>query len=127
MAPCRGASIQRGWRRIERRSEGGEALSAAFPLIVIEGAPHERGIAYGRQAKDRIQASVDTYVPAFADQAGLDWPTTKALAREFAQTIAGFDADAMAEIEGIAEGAGQEVEAIVALNARTELLNSQLR
>lgn len=93
----------------------------AFPLIDIEGDALQCGRQYGRAAGERIALSIRTYRAAY-ERVGLDWTRTLQLARRFMPRIAAFDADTLREIEGIAEGADVPVEAIVALNARSELL-----
>ena len=94
---------------------------AAFPLIEIEGPAAQRGRQYGRAAGERIALSLATYRAAY-EKVGLDWTRTHALARRFVPQIAAYDADSLAEIEGIAAGAEVALEDIVALNARSELL-----
>ena len=37
-----------------------------FPLVTIEGPPRERGMQYGRQARERIHAALRVYAPAWA-------------------------------------------------------------
>lgn len=91
------------------------------PVITVAGEPADRGRQYGEQARERIEGSVNLYLPAFAEH-GLDWPRVRELARRFADRMADYDSDLVAEIEGIAAGAGLETEHVVALNARTELL-----
>lgn len=96
-------------------------LTAPFPLVDIAGAPYERGVAYGRQTGDRVLAGIDIYKEAFA-KAGIDWSQALSYADKFAGQIEAFDTKMMREIEGIAAGAEQPVTAIVALNARTEII-----
>jgi isopenicillin-N N-acyltransferase-like protein len=93
----------------------------AFPFFGISGAPRERGRQYGRQARDRIEVSLSIYHQAF-DKKQIAWSEVRRRARDFMPRIAAYDATLLEEIEGIAEGADVEVERIVALNARTELL-----
>ena len=94
---------------------------APFPLIEIAGVPHARGVSYGLQARDRIAKSTTLYGGALmafgVGDAGL-----KDLVRQFLPKIEDFAPEAIAEMRGIAEGAGQSLEAIVLVNARTELL-----
>lgn len=93
-----------------------------FPLVTIEGDPRERGRQYGRLAGDRIEKSLAIYMSA--------WSATNAAARNalldraraFVPVIGDRYPDLIEEVRGIAEGAGHEMEEIVALNARTELL-----
>ena len=101
--------------------ENQTARITAFPLIDLEGDAQQRGRQHGRAAGERIALSIRTYQAAY-ERVGLDWHRTRALARRFIPKIEAFDADSMREIEGIAAGAEVEVEEIVALNARSELL-----
>jgi len=96
----------------------------SFPYIQVEGGPYERGLQYGSKARDRVHRSVDIYLSAFAAK-GLDWPKVKELAGRFAKSIEDYEPAFLEEIRGIAKGAELELEHIVALNARTELLHWQ--
>lgn len=91
------------------------------PVVTVAGDAAQRGRQYGEQARSRIEASLELYLPAF-EHRGLGWDRVRELARRFADQMADYDAGLVAEIEGIASGAGLETEHIVALNARTELL-----
>ena len=93
-----------------------------LPLIVIEGAPRERGIAYGNACRERIRATIDFYRFIFQEEGKLDWKRALAMAAEFADPIGTFDPDMLAEMEGIAQGAGAPLNEILAINARSELL-----
>mgnify|MGYP001433375956 CR=1 FL=1 len=92
-----------------------------FPLIHIAGKPFERGISYGRQAGDRIATGLAIYREAFG-VAGVEWHEAMIYAERFCQQVRAYDPDMYVEIEGIAKGSEQPVEAIVALNARTEII-----
>jgi isopenicillin-N N-acyltransferase-like protein len=98
-----------------------QKIDGAFPMITISGSPSERGVSYGEQTGDRIIAGLDLYRDAFKS-AGIEWSEAMTYARSFAQNIEQFDADMWSEIQGIAKGSDQPVEAIVALNARTEII-----
>jgi isopenicillin-N N-acyltransferase like protein len=92
-----------------------------FPLVEMNGPPRERGRQYGQQAADRINRSVDYYVTQL-EKAGVAWPRAKALAADYMPLIEAFSPDQIAEMRGIAEGAGTGVEGIVIVNARTEMM-----
>jgi len=96
-------------------------VAKSFPFIHVEGPARQRGRQYGKAAGQQVQKSLGIYTGAF-NQNGLEWSQVKELARRFLTVIGEYDQDFLEEIHGIAEGAEQEVEAIVALNARTELL-----
>jgi isopenicillin-N N-acyltransferase-like protein len=93
-----------------------------FPHVRVAGGPRERGRAYGEQARDRVHLSVDAYREVFATEAGWDWPTVRAHAREYALPIKRFDPRYLDEIDGIAEGAGLDQEDVLAINVRTEIM-----
>ena len=92
-----------------------------FPLIEISGSARERGQQHGAQAKTRIERSIATYARLFA-YCGIDWQGAQQLGAAYRELIADLDAELLAEIEGIASGAGRKVDEILALNARTEIL-----
>jgi len=96
------------------------------PLIEIYGPPHARGVSYGQQASARIHRGVGHYIEQLRRSA-FDWPDVRAAVAEYLPTIAAFDESFVDEMRGIAEGAQIDFEAIVLLNARTELLQMATR
>jgi len=76
---------------------------------------------YGQQAADRVNSSVDYYVAPLA-AAGIGWPGARALAADYMPLIEAFSPSQLEEMRGIAEGAGVDVEGIVIVNARTEMM-----
>lgn len=96
-------------------------MTEPFPLIEVAGPPRERGRDYGRQAAARIHLGVEHYT-AQLGRASLDWPAIRALVREYLPQIEQFEPAYVDEMRGIAEGAGLDFEAVVLLNARTEVL-----
>ena len=94
-----------------------------FPCIDTLGAAsaHERGQIYGQEAKGRIQHSVITYARLFA-ACGIDWASACERAMRFEPVIEQVDADLMAELRGMAQGSGQSLGSLMALNCRTEIL-----
>lgn len=99
-----------------------QVTSRQFPVIAVEGAPYARGLSYGRQARDMIGLTLQTYLSAWgaADkqvkQQLLDRvaPLRFRIEQHFPHLIE--------EIAGIAQGSGFAIDEIVALNARTELM-----
>ena len=92
-----------------------------FPIIEVSGPARERGQQHGRQAKARIARSIATYARLFA-YCGIDWQGAQRLGAGYRELIGDLDPALLAEIEGIAAGAGRHVDEILALNARTEIL-----
>jgi len=101
-------------------------MTEPSPLIEISGPPHARGVSYGRQAAARIHRGVGHYIEQLRRSA-FDWPDVRAAVAEYLPTIAAFDESFVDEMRGIAEGAQIDFEAIVLLNARTELLQMATR
>lgn len=95
-----------------------------FPHVAIEGSGYERGLQYGSHAGERIHRSVELYVGAFERRGLTERAQVHALAARFVPALEAFDADVFDELRGIADGAGLQLEDIVALNARTELLRA---
>ncbi|WP_406319522.1 C45 family peptidase [Streptosporangium sp. NBC_01639] len=98
------------------------AHPAGPPLIAVEGTYREMGAELGRRTGDLVERSIQTYLRRFRDGAGLSdadvlrWGATYlGVAREYDTRIAEM-------LEGLAEGAGQPIEHVTALNARTEML-----
>lgn len=89
-----------------------------FREIDIEGNAHDRGVSHGEQLRSQISDALIFYRDIFM----LSEPELLEQAAHFQRIITGFSAEYAEEITGIAEGAGQNVLLIVALNARTEIL-----
>ena len=93
-----------------------------FPVLTLEGDAYECGMQHGAGAEERVAKTIEIYLSAFDQQAGLGLAEVRERARGYAERIEALDADVMEEIRGIAEGARQQVEDIIAVNCRTELL-----
>ena len=91
-----------------------------FPHVRVAGTAHERGRQYGEQARERVLASVEAYREVYARYAGWDWDTVRREAARFEAPIAGFRPAYLAEMRGIAEGAGIDPGDGLAVNVRTE-------
>jgi isopenicillin-N N-acyltransferase-like protein len=97
-------------------------MSRGLQRVVASGGPLARGRAYGRQAADKVRRCIAAYRDAFQHRAGLAWDEALARARGFEDDIAVFSPIALLEMRGIAEGAGADFDAILALNCRSELM-----
>lgn len=93
-----------------------------FQRVTIAGGPRERGRQYGAQAAPLIRHSIASYARLFAYMRGIDWAAAQVAALDYLPLIERHAPDLVAEMRGIAEGAGRSFGEIVALNARTELL-----
>jgi isopenicillin-N N-acyltransferase-like protein len=71
-----------------------------------------------------VALSIDAYAVVYREMAGLRWADALAVARPFAAAIEQFEPRSLEEMRGLAEGAAQELDAILALNVRTEIMLS---
>jgi isopenicillin-N N-acyltransferase-like protein len=93
-----------------------------YPHVRVSGSAEQRGRQYGVQARDRVRRSVGAYRDVFADLAGWDWPTVRREAARFEAPIAQFGPQYLAEMRGIADGAGLDFLDVLAINVRTEVM-----
>ena len=92
-----------------------------FPFIRVRGEPRERGLAYGRQARDRILKGIGHYTAQVA-RYELSSNDIAGLVRDYLPIIEAFEPRFVDEMRGIAEGAGVPFEDVLLINARTEIL-----
>ncbi len=97
-----------------------------FPVINLEGDAHECGVQYGAAAAERVARTVDFYLAAFVREAKLPLEEIRERARGYGAQIEAIDADVWSEIKGIAAGAKQRLEDVIAVNCRTEILYGSL-
>ena len=95
--------------------------------IAVAGAPAARGRAYGRAAAALIRHGIASYRDVFEHRAGLAWDDALAHARTFVPAIEAFAPQSLAEMRGIADGAGVPFDAILVLNCRSELMFAAAR
>ncbi len=98
-------------------------MNFTFPIITLpaHASAHERGRLYGVAAAAQIRHSVLTYAKLFAT-CGIDWAQAGERARRYADVITALDPLLMQEMQGIADGSGWQLDDILALNCRTEIL-----
>lgn len=95
---------------------------AAFPHVKVSGGPRGRGRAYGEQARDRIGVSISAYRDVFQAYAGWDWGQVRREAERYLAPIAAYDERYVEEMRGLAEGAAVDLEDILSINVRTEVM-----
>lgn len=93
-----------------------------FPHVRVAGGPRERGRAYGEQARERIERSIAAYEEVFGAYAGWDWGQVRREAAGYEAAIAAYDLRYVEEIRGIAEGVGTDLEDVLSINVRTEVM-----
>src|SRR5689334_21063414 len=97
-------------------------MDLPLPYITVRGTPRDCGVAYGVQAAEMIAANTSTYLGRFVAEAGLDPAQVRAAGAAYRQRTADLAPRIAAALDGVAEGAGVNVDELYALNARTELL-----
>jgi isopenicillin-N N-acyltransferase-like protein len=95
-----------------------------YPQVRVAGSAEQRGRQYGEQARDRVRHSVSAYRDVFASLVGWDWTTVCKEAARFEAPIAAFRPSYIAEMRGIADGAGIDFADVLAINVRTEVMFS---
>jgi isopenicillin-N N-acyltransferase like protein len=94
-----------------------------FPFVRISSTdPRDRGRIHGEASRERVAESVDIYQETFDHYTGLPWERIQELALEYAEPIEAYDPAILAEIEGIAEGAGLDRADLLAVNSRSEIM-----
>lgn len=93
-----------------------------YPILRVEGDAYARGYQHGQLAADRVALSVERYMKRFEHFAQLTQDQARDRARQFREAIEAFDAQALSEIRGIAEGAGQHFDDLLAVNCRSEVM-----
>lgn len=93
-----------------------------FPHVKVRGGPFDRGRAYGEQARDRIAVSISAYRDVFRAYAGWDWDQVRREAARYLSPITTYDERYVEEMRGIAEGAGVDLEDVLSINVRTEVM-----
>src|ERR1700755_1847732 len=92
--------------------------------VRAEGSSYRRGRQYGRQAAARVRLSVQAYQQDFAHYARWDWPAVRREALRCEVPIGEFRPAYLDEMRGIADGAGLDLPAVLAINVRTEVMYS---
>jgi isopenicillin-N N-acyltransferase-like protein len=100
-------------------------VTKSKPLRRLEltGGPRERGLTHGETFATEVAANVDRYLEAFGYY-GADEETVYEQAAEFVDIIEAENEAYFAEMEGVAEGAGVDIEDVTLLNARWEVMYS---
>ena len=100
--------------------------NSPVPKLTARGNAYERGYQHGAQARQQVCAGVDFYTRMWEDNIGRSRADLLALAGEFGPVVGDFDAAILEEIEGVAAGADLQVEEVLLVNARYELMLAAL-
>ncbi len=100
---------------------GTEEKWAPFPVVEAHGTPHEIGKAIGAMTKDRIHKGIELRREWFEDLKKFALADRANRIDNFAAAIEKFHPDVIAEMKGMAEGAGLPLDDILVLNMQAEL------
>lgn len=101
----------------------GVTKAKTLKRLELTGGPQERGQAHGETFAEEVAANVDRYLEVFAYY-GADEETVYEHAAEFVDIIEAENESYFAEMEGVAQGAGVDIEDVTLLNARWEVMYS---
>ena len=96
-----------------------------LPLIEVAGTPREQGLWHGAAAEKAVAENVRTYLERFAAVGKVSRAEVHRRASAYRRVIEKASPDYAAAMDGIAEGSGQEILDVVALNVRYEILYSE--
>lgn len=99
-------------------------MVARIPNFRATGTAREVGRVHGRAEKDRIAENLALYFRRFREEWRLSREEVLARARHYDRVIRDADPEYAEAMEGVAEGSGQDVQDIVALNVRYEIAYS---
>ncbi|KAI1397302.1 AAT-domain-containing protein [Hypoxylon fuscum] len=89
--------------------------------IRCSGTPHEIGVTHGRLAREKIEGSINFYSQFLFESTKLGWQEILQEASAYVEPLKKIAPRYLAEINGIAEGAGFSFLDILALNVRSEI------
>ncbi|RTZ39134.1 hypothetical protein EKL30_18435 [Candidimonas sp. SYP-B2681] len=95
----------------------------AFQYVKVSGAPYDIGTQMAQQAGAKINRCIALYAELFAS-VGVSWEVAVERAHGYIPAIERYDADLIAEMQGMADGLKRPLVDIVALNARSEVIFS---
>lgn len=108
--------------KLDGGKSGFLSIDSNFKEITLEGAPFDRGIAYGSSCRSEIRASIENYKVLFEDRKQISWERALRIAEKYIPAIEACGKEYMEEMRGIAQGAGVLFEEILAVNTRTEIM-----
>lgn len=89
--------------------------------VTCSGSPFDIGHAHGKQARIPIARCVAFYTSLFEQKCNMSWESVHAFALQYSSYLLLRWPDYYEEMRGISEGAGVQLEDILALNVRTEI------
>jgi isopenicillin-N N-acyltransferase-like protein len=97
----------------------------ALPILHLSGTPYEQGLAHGRTLSDRIHHNIRVYFERFQRACLIDREEVLSRARRYGAALAQQSPAYFEGMQGIAAGAQVNLEEIIALNVRYEIIYYQ--
>ncbi|KIV84372.1 hypothetical protein PV11_00157 [Exophiala sideris] len=94
--------------------------------VKCSGTPYEIGHQHGQTAKTEVHGSIAFYEAFFKERTNLSWPQVRDVSRAFLPFLDSTYPEYVEEMKGVADGAGTDLDSIVALNVRTEIAYGML-
>lgn len=88
----------------------------------MSSTPYERGVMYGKTARDRIYKVIEEYKTLFDKEAHMTWDEAYKRAAVYEEPIRQYRPDLIDEMKGIADGAGLDFQTVLLLNSRSEVM-----
>ena len=96
-----------------------------FKEITVRGTPYERGFTYGKLCREEVALSMKAYAVLYEGTKGISWEEARKISENYLPLIRDFEPAYVEEMQGIADGAGVDLQDIAAINNRTEIMYSQ--
>lgn len=96
-------------------------IEARIPVVRAKGTNYEIGYAHGSQAAKQVNITLANLKESTRNTIGSDWNSCIKIASAFLPAIKKKVPSYLNEIQGIADGSGNNFEDIFTLNCRTEL------
>ncbi len=100
-------------------------MGRRLPLVELEGSPRAWGLQHGRAAKAAVGDNVQAYLRRFTEWARISREDVRRRADAYRKVIEDTNPDYAAAMEGIAEGADQDLLDVAAVNVRYEIMYSE--
>lgn len=104
---------------------GVKSRDMGLPLVSCVGDPYHQGLAQGEALRGQIAHNLETYFRRFRVEGGLSEPQVMERAESYCCKLAHHYPDYYHGMQGIADGGGFDLVAVVALNVRYEILYHQ--
>lgn len=100
-------------------------MARTLPVLDLAEGPREWGLEHGRAARRKVASNVRAYLRRFTEWAKIPMDEVRRRADAYRRVIEASSPPYAAAMEGIAEGSGQDLLDIVAVNVRYEMMYSE--